>query len=77
MPPHVDVAEHHVDVRVEEARQQRGAGDVDLLVAVESYADVGNQPVLDCDISLGDGRTRAVEDPSTRENRAHLDSSSC
>ena len=62
-----------MDVRVEEARQQRRAGDVDLLVAVEPDPDLGDQPVLDRDVGFGDGRPRAVEHLSTREDRPHAE----
>ena len=74
VPPDVDVAEHHVDVRVEEARQERRAGDVDLLVAVQPDADLGDQPVVDRDVGLGDRRAGSVEDPSAGEYRPHLGS---
>ena len=69
--PHVDVTEHHVHVRVEEAREKRRAGDVDLLVAVQPDADLVDPSVDHCDVRLRDRRAGPVEHASAGENRPH------
>ena len=61
-------------VRIEEAREERRAGDVDLLVAVQPDADLGDRSVDHRDVGFGDRRPRSVEDPSPGEYRPHLGS---
>jgi len=69
------VAEHHVHVRVEEAREERRAGNVDLLVAVEPDPDLRDPAIDDRHVGLGDRRASPVEHASAREYRPHLGSS--
>ena len=73
-PPDVHVTKHDVHVRVEEAGKERRAGDVDLLVAVQPDADLGDRSVDHRDVGFGDRRPRSVEDPSPGEYRPHLGS---
>jgi hypothetical protein len=63
-----------VDVRVEETGQERRAADVDLLVAVEAHADVGDQSVDDRDVGLCYRRACSVEHAPAGEYRPHLGS---
>ena len=54
--------------------QERRAGDVDLLVAVQPDADLVDPPVDHRDVGVGDRRAGSVEHPSAGEYRPHLGS---
>ena len=74
--PGVDVADADMDVAVEQARQDRPPGDVDLIVAVEPGPDVDDPAVLDRDIGRGRRRAGAIDDLATPEDHpAHRSSS--
>ena len=66
------MTEHHVHVRIEEAREERRAGDVDLLVAVQPDTDLDDLTVDHRDVGLCDPRAGPVEHASAGEYRPHL-----
>jgi hypothetical protein len=70
-PPDVDVAQHDVDVAVEQPGQERRARHVDRLVAVEPGPDVDDAPLLDGHVAVGEGGAGAVEHPAPGEDGAH------
>ena len=67
--PHVDVAEHHMDMCIEQARQEMQSGAIDGLVAVEARSHIENPTVLNNDISGGGNIRVCVEygTPSKQE----------
>ena len=68
MPELVDV-----HVAVEQAGQQRHAGDVDPLVTVQAEADLTDPPVLDQQVTVGHRAAGAVEDsPAVQDRPAHV-----
>ena len=63
-------------VAVEQPGQDRPAGDVDRLVAVEPGPDVDDPAVLDRDVAVGRIGAGAVEDPApANDDPAHAVSS--
>ena len=66
----VDGADHDVGVAVEQARQERLAGQVDALVAVEAGTDLDDAAVLDDQVRLGRIGAGAVEDAGAGEHGA-------
>ena len=71
LPQGVDAADHDVHVAVEQPGQHRGAGAVDLLVAVQAGAHLDHPAVLDHDVAARGRAARAVDHRSTPEHPPH------
>jgi hypothetical protein len=67
--PEIDVADRHVGVAVEQAGQDRPAGEVQALVPVEPAPDIDDPAVLDDDVGRRRVGPRAVEHAGALENR--------
>lgn len=70
MTPKVDVADGDMDVTVEETGQDRQPRNVDLVVSVQSRADVANQSVLNDDVGFAKWRAGAIEEPAAAKKHA-------
>ena len=70
--PVVDVTERQVDVAVEQSRQQRPAGDVDALVAVEAAANLDDATARDGDVGRRGIGTATVEDQAASQDQTGI-----
>jgi hypothetical protein len=70
--PVVDVTQRQVDVAVEQPRQQRPAGDVDAVVAIEAAANLHDAAALDGDVGRRRICAATVEDQATAKDQARI-----